>query len=46
MTADRQERCLKNKTEPDGEEVEPHRLKDSTAHLENRVRDRDQETDR
>jgi len=46
VTADRQKGCLENKAQPDGEEVEPHRPKNSASHLEDRVRDRHQKTDR
>ena len=46
MTADRQKGCLENKAQPDGEKVEPHRPKNSTSHLEDRVRDRHQKTER
>jgi len=46
VTADRQERRLKNKAESDGEEIEPHRPKNPTAHFEGRVPNRHEKTDR
>jgi hypothetical protein len=46
LTSDRQERRLKNKTERDCDEIEPHRSKNSAAHFDNRVCDCDQETNR
>jgi len=46
VTADRQERRLKNKAESDGEEIEPHWPKNPTLHFESRVRNRHEKTDR
>jgi len=46
VTADRQERRLKNKAESDGEKFEPHRPKNPTAHFEGRVPNRHEKTDR
>jgi hypothetical protein len=46
MTAHRQERGLKNKAEANGEKIKPHWPKNPAAHLQNRVRNRDEKTDR
>jgi hypothetical protein len=46
LAAHRQERRLKNETEADEKKIESQRPKKPTAHFQNRVRDRDQKTDR
>src|ERR1700680_3803600 len=45
VTANRQKGSLKNKPKADGDEIKPHRPKNSVAEFKNSVRNRHQKTD-